>query len=501
MSKVSNTILVLILIVTLSTPTVVFGQSPNSKLKAYWEKTLYKYGVIKEIQPVFPEVMVDDELSTTKITTPPKITDISPRATSIGKVVNITGTGFDGLSSSDIVFKNSSNTLNIPYASISKNKITFLVPNAKNGIYDISLVGKGGASNTVKFTVSQSASQTVNNTRSVNTNNNYVNNYSDDLIYENFEQTGNEYVNQNINVNQNRNVNQNIIQNRNTNQNLLLNSSADVPSNDDDDETQDQPYVFPPRIVRVSPVSAMANETIEIIGVNFSGSNPEVQLILNNRVLNNPRIISSSANKISFKISDLPAVEYKIALKVGGKISNTITFNLKGSTSVQNSVVPPPPPPPPASSVTPPASSVLPPAPVVVPPPVVQPPQPAASVAPIVVETITTPRILSISPSNVSFGTIATITGTNLEGAISDLFFIENPSIGSMSLEIVSASATSITFKVPNVPAGTYKVYLFADKGESNEVELKVYIPTGIQSNTQSDLSSNVFDWFLGLFQ
>ena len=122
----------------------------------------------------------------------------------------------------------------------------------------------------------------------------------------------------------------------------------------------------------------------------------------------------------------------------------------------------------------------------------------AFTVLPPLAQQPVTPYISSVSPVSAKANALVTVTGTNFQGVTSDLIFLES-SVGSISPEIVSSSATSIVFKVPYVTAGTYKLYIFADGGASNEVNFT--IESGMAIGQGLIQTATVFDWFISLFR
>ncbi len=201
-----------------------------------------------------------------------------------------------------------------------------------------------------------------------------------------------------------------------------------------------------PVINSVLPLGAKAGDTVTLYGSNFTGVISDLISISDSRGSISPEVMySASASSVTFKMPNLPAGAYYVELTANSGTSNRIVLNAL-QTTVQ----------------------------------------------------ISTPYISSVSPSSAKPNTLITLTGTNFEGVTSDLLFIEN-STGSRYLDVVSSSATSVTFRVPNIPAGAYKVYLFADKGESNWVDFTVQgNVSALQSIVQT---ATVFDWFISLFQ
>ncbi len=201
-----------------------------------------------------------------------------------------------------------------------------------------------------------------------------------------------------------------------------------------------------PVINSVLPLGARAGDTVTLYGSNFTGVISDLISISDSRGSISPEVMySASASSVTFKMPNLPAGTYYVELTANSGTSNRIVLN-----ALQ---------------------------------PTVQ---------------ISTPYISSISPSSAKPNTLITLTGTNFEGVTSDLLFIENSS-GSTYLDVVSSSATSVTFRVPNIPAGTYKVYLFADKGESNWVDFTVQ--SGVSTLQSIVQTATVFDWFISLFR
>ncbi len=471
MTKISikSFILFLILAAIITTPGVVFGQSIGSKAQAYWEQALYRFGLIKQIEPVFPDSDLDTYESGSLVV--PNITNITPATSRVGKIVTINGSGFRGLKASDIHIENG---VEIAYATVLPNKINFITPNIKDGVYDISVVGSGGESNKVKLNISKYTSiiKSKNNSNvQKNTNVNYLNQNQSYQVY-----TNTPTVEQGIHVERSN------TQSINRNDNVYINQS-----------TQDETESFPPRIVRVTPNRAKTNDPIELLGVNFSGSGIELSILTSGGgVVTKPAITSSNQNKIYFNTPSIPAGDYKISVKRGGAISNEVSFSVIDQVVVvpEQPATPNPNTPPDPVQVVPVSPPVVPVVPVSV-PNLVPAPKPAAPPVPTVISNDLIPKIISISPTSGSFGNLVTITGLNFTGVVTDLLFITNAT-GSISPEIISKSSTSITFKLPNIPAGVYKIYLAADGGISNEVEFSVYMP--------GNQVSNVFDWLLGLF-
>jgi len=98
------------------------------------------------------------------------------------------------------------------------------------------------------------------------------------------------------------------------------------------------------------------------------------------------------------------------------------------------------------------------------------------------------PRISSISTSNVRVNDIVTLRGANFDGVRSELLYITNTT-GSISPEIVASSNSSVVFKVPNIPAGTYYVYLASNTGISNKMVMNVSsnVSLNVYTNCKSD--------------
>jgi len=176
-----------------------------------------------------------------------------------------------------------------------------------------------------------------------------------------------------------------------------------------------------PRITSVLPLSAKPGDTVTLSGTNFTGVIGDLISISNSSGSVSPETIySTSASAVVFKMPNLPVGTYYIDLVANSGTSNRVTINVLQS------------------------SAQLP-----------------------------TPFISSISPTSGKFGDIITLRGVNFEGVTSDLLFIQDTR-GVISPDIVSSSATSVTFKVPNIPTGGYKVWMFTDKGESNQVTFTV---------------------------
>jgi peptidoglycan hydrolase-like protein with peptidoglycan-binding domain len=205
-----------------------------------------------------------------------------------------------------------------------------------------------------------------------------------------------------------------------------------------------------PVISSVLPLSARVNDTVTLSGSNFTGVNPDLVTISNSTgSMSVGTLYVSTATAVVFKLPNLPAGVYNVELTANGGTSNKVTLTV---------------------------------------------------LAPIVERVSaprTTPYIASISPSGAKPGALVTVTGSNFQGVTADLLFIENTS-GSISPEIVSSSATSIVFKVPNMPAGSYKVYLFADMGESNQANFTVQ--NALTGSKGYLLVANVLDRVSALF-
>lgn len=466
MTKISikSSILFLILVVVITTPSVVFGQSIGSKAQTYWLQALYRFGLIKQIEPTFPDSDLDINVYESDSLVTPNITDITPAISRVGKIVTINGSGFRGLKASDIHIENG---VEIAYATILPNRINFVTPNIKDGVYDISVIGSGGESNKVKLTISKYTSIIKNKNNSNVQKNTSVNYYNQNQSYQVYSNTPT--------VEQESHVERRNVQSINSDDNVYNNQSI-----------QDQTESFPPRIVRITPNRAKPNDPVELLGVNFSGSSVELSILTGSGgVVTKPAIMFSNQNKINFNTPLIPAGEYKISVKRGGAVSNEVVFSV-----IDQIIVVPEQPATPNPNTPPDPVPVVPVAPVAV-PNLVSTPKPAAPPAPTVISNDLVPKIISISPTSGSFGNLVTITGLNFTGVVTDLLFITNAT-GSISPEIISKSSTSITFKLPNIPAGIYKIYLAADGGISNEVEFSVFMP--------GNQASNVLDWFLGFF-
>ncbi len=102
------------------------------------------------------------------------------------------------------------------------------------------------------------------------------------------------------------------------------------------------------------------------------------------------------------------------------------------------------------------------------------------------------PIITKISPTSGSFGDTIIISGTNFDGAIEDTIFISNAN-GSINPTFISANSGEVKIKVPNIPTGTYTLYLLANNGESNHMIFRVIAPP--------NLTTAVMDWFLSFFK
>jgi hypothetical protein len=202
-----------------------------------------------------------------------------------------------------------------------------------------------------------------------------------------------------------------------------------------------------PVINSILPISARVDDTVTLSGSNFTGVTPDLVWITNSTgAASVGTLYQSTANTIIFKTPNIPAGTYSVELTANGGSSNKVAF------------------------------TVL--------PPLAQQP--------------VTPYISSVSPVSAKANALVTVTGTNFQGVTSDLIFLES-SVGSISPEIVSSSATSIVFKVPYVTAGAYKLYIFADGGASNEVNFT--IESGMAIGQGFIQTATVFDWFISLFR
>lgn len=100
------------------------------------------------------------------------------------------------------------------------------------------------------------------------------------------------------------------------------------------------------------------------------------------------------------------------------------------------------------------------------------------------------PKIISLTPRSVYVGDTVTIKGNGFLGATADTIFIadQKGSIGPKSL--TSVTANMITFVVPNIPVGPYRVSLLSDSGATNVVDLDVL---GLTANTGLEVFSTQF--------
>jgi hypothetical protein len=199
-----------------------------------------------------------------------------------------------------------------------------------------------------------------------------------------------------------------------------------------------------PKITGISKNVVEYNDIVKLTGVNFSGVRSELLYITDSNGSISPEILSTSPTSVDFKVPNIPAGRYDVYLTANGGTSNKVAMSVSISTQVD------------------------------------------------------TPYISSINPNTGKFGDTVTLNGLNFQGVTSDLLFMDDAT-GSISPEILSSSATSVVFKVPNVPTGTYSIYLAADKGISNKVNFTVQSNISNISNTRQ--SATVFEWFMSLLQ
>jgi len=212
-------------------------------------------------------------------------------------------------------------------------------------------------------------------------------------------------------------------------------------------QTADVIPTIAPKITSVLPVSAKPGDTVTLFGTNFTGVTKELISISNSSGSISPdTIYSSNASSVSFKMPSVPVGTYSVGLTSNNGTSNRISLN-----ALQQAVQ------------------------------------------------VATPFISSINPTVGKTGDLVTLGGTNFEGVVSDLLFMDTAN-GSISPQIVSSSATNITFRVPNVPVGVYKVWMLGDKGASNEVNFTVQnnLSTTGSGVTQT---ASVLNWFISLFR
>jgi len=200
------------------------------------------------------------------------------------------------------------------------------------------------------------------------------------------------------------------------------------------------PVEVAPRINSISRSNVRYNDTVTLRGTNFSGVRSELLYITDANGSISPEILSSSATRVVFKVPNVPTGTYDVYLTSNTGTSNKVQMRV----SVQ-------------------------------------------AVTTTVVET--SPRISSISKSNVKYNDIVTLRGTNFSGVRSELLYITD-SKGSISPELISSSPTAIDFKVPNVPAGTYDVYLTSNTGTSNKVQMSVSVPVVVPTITNVSKTS-----------
>jgi hypothetical protein len=201
-----------------------------------------------------------------------------------------------------------------------------------------------------------------------------------------------------------------------------------------------------PTITSILPLSAKPGETITLSGTNFTGVVGGLISISNSSGSISPETVySSSPSSVVFKMPNVPVGVYNVELTSNSGTSNRVTIN-----ALQSEVQSP------------------------------------------------TPFIQTISPTSGRPNTEVTLSGRNLEGVKTDLLFMESSYYSGYPV-VLSSSASNVTFRVPDVPAGSYKVYLFSDKGESNQVDFTVQ--AGL-TTTQSLLqTASVLDWFISLFR
>lgn len=105
-----------------------------------------------------------------------------------------------------------------------------------------------------------------------------------------------------------------------------------------------------------------------------------------------------------------------------------------------------------------------------------------------------TPTFTSVSPISAPTNTIMTITGTNLSNISSVTLASQDPTLGSINVSLLSASANQITFKIPDVAyfwnykysmsSQTIPLNIKANSGSSIFTTNLSYIPIGIPEIT-----------------
>jgi hypothetical protein len=102
---------------------------------------------------------------------PAYISKIFPSSAKKGNVVAIDGANFKGVTKYDVLIQSGTTIYNPPHVVVKDKRITFIVPTIPIDNYKVSVYGRGGLSNSVKFSVLKST-QPVLNTSSTNTNTN-----------------------------------------------------------------------------------------------------------------------------------------------------------------------------------------------------------------------------------------------------------------------------------------------------------------------------------------